>query len=269
MEFKALPLGYLNDLSTSILESTNAEFIREKLNLILDHYHLVTHEFHYDEGFWRARKCDSNRGFDYISELGSPPIELTKAGRLNEPNDPVLYTSINQYSTLEEIGALEGDYVHVVVYKQIPDRAICCGSIGEITHLHRWGVGLTSETLGNMLNDVIKQMPGEFGKSFLFTDAFLSSLIKDKNAKNTDYIHSRILANLIFTRNPNIDAIAYTGVALDTSRNYALKLPSVERTLEISGTFVVKITKKYKFGLYDIELLGVAKGIEHGGKIIW
>lgn len=269
MKFSTLQLGFLDELSSLILKSTDPIFIREKLNLILDHYQVINYEFHYDQAFWRARKCIDKNGFGNISELGPPPKELTREGRLNEINDPILYTSINQYSTLEEIKAEEGDHIHIVAYEQLPDRPIRCGTIGEITHINRWGSGLTSETVGNLLNRFMSSMPHEFGKSFLFTDSFLSSLLKDKNANNTNYIHSRILANLIFSRNPELDAIAYSGVALESSRNYAIKPSSAEHSLQMQASFVLKIIKKYKFGMYDFQIIKNAKGEEYDGKFIW
>lgn len=269
MKFSTLHLGFLDELSSLILKSTDPIFIREKLNLILDHYQIINYEFNYNHAFWRARKCSDKYGFRNISELGPPPKELTSAGRLNEVNDPILYTSINQYSTLVEINAEEGDHIHIVAYEQLTERPICCGIIGEITHLNRWGSSLTSEAVGNLLNSFMTGMPNEFGKSFVFTDSFLSSLLKDKNAKTTNYVHSRILANLIFCRNPNLDAIAYSGVALDSSRNYAIKPSSAEHSLQMQASFVLKIIKKYKFGMYDFQILRDAKGQEHDGRFIW
>lgn len=269
MKFTTLQLGFLDDLTTQIIESTDANFIREKLNLILDHYQIINYEFHYDRAFWRARKCPTKDGFANISDVGCPPTALTSPGRLNEAKDPVLYTSINQPSTLVEIGADEGDFIHVVAFEQIPNRAIRCGTIGEFTHIHRWGAGLTSDIVGKLLNEQMNKMPHEFGKSLVYTDAFLNSLLRDKDAKNNNYIHSRILSNLIFSRNPNLDAIEYTGVALESSRNYAIKPSAADRALQVGAHFVLKIHKKYKYGTYDFEVLRNAEGVESTGKIIW
>lgn len=269
MNLSTLPLALIDELSSSIPNSTNSEFIREKLNLILDHYQVINYEFQYNSAFWRARKCNDQNGFDNISELGPPPKHLTREGRLNEINDPILYTSTNKFSVLNEINAKEGDHIHTVAYMQRADHTICCATIGEITHINRWGSGLTSEAVGNLLNELMKNMPHDFGKSFVFTDAFLSSLLKDENAKHANYIHSRILANLIFSRNPKLDAIAYSGVALESSRNYAIKPSSADRSLQMEASFVLKITKKYKYGMYDFQILKNAEGIEFDGKFIW
>ncbi|MBK3458836.1 hypothetical protein [Pseudomonas haemolytica] len=269
MKITTLHLGLLEELTTKILKSTDANFVRDKLNFILDHYQIINYEFNYNQAFWRARKCPTDAGFRNISELGSPPIALTPVGRLNEANDPILYTSVNQYSTFMEIDAEEGDFIHIAAFKQSPDKNIRCATIGELAHMHRWGSGLSSEMVGNLLNDYMGKMPHDVGKSVIFTDAFFTSLLRDKEAKKTGYLHSRTLSNLIFSRIPGLDAIIYSGVALESSRNYAFKPACVERTLSIEATFVLKILKKYKYGIYDFEVLKNAEGVESDGTLIW
>lgn len=269
MEFKALSLPHLEELSTEILASTDIIFVREKLSFVLDYYQVINYEMKYDRAFWRARRCSTDTGFEHIGELDHPPSKYTVAGRLNEKNAPVLYLSANLMSTFEEVGASEGDFLHVAAFEQLPNELLRCAMIGEITHVHRWGSGLTSEMVGRLINRQLNQMPHDFGKSFVFTDAFLSSVLKDKSARHTQYLHSRTLASLLFQRNPGIDAIAYSGVASEASRNYAIKPKSAKRTLRISANFVIRIIKKYKYGMYDFEVLQNAKGVEFDGRIIW
>jgi len=269
VEFKALSLHHLEELSTEILASTDITFVREKLSFLLDYYQVINYEMKYDRAFWRARRCPTDTGFEHVGELDHPPSKYTVAGRLNEKNAPVLYLSANLMSTFEEVGASEGDFLHVAAFEQLPNELLRCAMIGEITHVHRWGSGLTSEMVGRLINKQLNQMPHDFGKSFVFTDAFLSSILKDRSARHTQYLHSRTLASLLFQRNPGIDAIAYSGVASEASRNYAIKPKAAERTLRISASFVIKIIKKYKYGIYDFEVLQNAQGVESDGRIIW
>lgn len=269
MELKALTLSYLDDLSTAISSSTDSAFVRSRLNFLLDYYQVINYEMGYDRTFWRVRKCPTDAGFERLSELSYPPAEYTVAGRMNERNCPVLYLSANLMSTFEEVGAAQGDYLHCVGFQLRPNESLRCAMIGEITHVHRWGAGLTSEVIGRLINQQLDHMPHDFGKSFVFTDAFLSSILKDRSARNTEYLHSRTLASLLFERNPRIDAIAYSGVASEDSRNYAIKPLAAERALDISGNTVIRITKKYKFGMYDFEVIRNARGFELDGLIVW
>lgn len=269
MTLRALALSYLDDLSAAILSSTDPAFIRSRLSFLLDYYQVINYEMKYDRAFWRVRKCPTEEGFERLNELSHPPAEHAVAGRLNERNSPVLYLSANLMSTFEEVGAAQGDYLHCVGFQLRPNESLRCAMIGEITHVHRWGAGLTSEVVGQLINQQLDRMPHDFGKSFVFTDAFLSAILKDRSARDTEYLHSRTLASLIFERNSGIDAIAYSGVASEASRNYAVKPVAVERALEISGNTVIKITKRYKFGMYEFEIIRDARGFESDGRIVW
>jgi hypothetical protein len=266
---RVLPIGYLQTLSRSILASTNASEIEKGLQMVLEYYGIINFDLGYAWPFWRGRICASSHGFKNINELSYPPRELTKAGRLNEPRAPLLYLSMNNLATLEEINASKGNYVHSIAYKIIAENKLRCGIIGEITHVARSGRALISEELGNHLNRILNNTEYEAGKSFVFTDAFLSSILRDRNASKTNYIHSRTLAKLIFEKHPGFDAIVYPSVALESAMNLAIKPESADRLLEIFGTSVIRVRKKYDYGIFDFELLGNAKGHDKNGDIRW
>lgn len=103
----------------------------------------------------------------------------------------------------------------------------------------------------------------------MFTDAFLSSILRDRDASKTNYIHSRTLAKLIFEKNPEIDAIIYPSIALESAMNLAIKPESADRLLGIFGTSVMLIKEKYDYGIFDFEVLRNAKGYEKNGDIRW
>jgi len=239
------------------------------LRIVMEHYGIINYKLGYDRPIWRARSCASSGGFKNIKELYYPPRELTKAGRLNEHGAPMLYLSMNLPTTLEEIDASERDYVHIIGFKIVGESKLLCGILGEITHVHRSGRALTSEDLGNHLNRILDEIDYEAGKSFVFTDAFLSSILRDRNASKRNYVHSRTLAKLIFEKHPGFDAILYPSVALEGAMNLAIRPDSVDRLLEISGTSIIRIRKKYDYGIFDFELLRNAKSYEKNGDIIW
>jgi hypothetical protein len=266
---KVLPIDYLQNLSRSILGSINVSEIEKGLRIVLEYYGIINFDPEYTLPFWRGRICASSDGFKNIKELSYPPRELTKAGRLNEPHAPLLYLSLNNLTTLVEINASKGNYVHSVAYKIIGKNKMKCGILGEITHVARSGRALISEELGNELNRILNKTEYEAGKSFVFTDAFLSSILRDRDASKTNYIHSRTLAKLIFEKNPEFDAIIYPSIALESAMNLAIKPESADRLLEIFGTSVMRVRKKYDYGIFDFELLKNAKGYEKNGDIRW
>ncbi len=269
MNQQVLALNYIDKLSSNILESSDPNYVESNLRHILDFYNITNYDFTYDRKYWRARKCDDKGGFNNISELGCPPKHLVNAGRLNEPNSPMLYVSPNQFSVLEEIGAKENDFVHMVAYQQKPEQKLSCGIVGEITQVHRWGTGLISDAASVQINRLLNEMSHEVGKSFVFTDAFLSSILKNPSAKNNDYLHSRILSKILFERNKFIDAIVYPSVALESARNFAIKPEVVDAKLNIESNFILKINKQYNYGLYDFEIIKMAKGHYSNGVINW
>lgn len=266
---KVLPIDYLQNLSRSILCSTIASEIEEGLRIVLEYYGIINFNLGNTLPFWRGRICPSSDGFKNIKELSYPPRELTKAGRLNEPSSPLLYLSLNNLTTLVEINASNGNYVHSIAYKTIGKNKLKCGIFGEITHAARSGRALISEELGTHLNRILNKIEYEAGKSFVFTDAFLSSILRDGNASKTNYIHSRTLAKLIFEKNPGFDAIVYPSIVLEGAMNLAIKPESADRLLEIFGISVIHVGKKYDYGIFDFELLRNANGYEKNGDIRW
>lgn len=68
----------------------------------------------YKEGhlFYRARMCPNNGGY-HCDEMGAPPHEKAKAGRVNPDGISVLYLSNSEKTTIYEIRA--GMYDHVAI----------------------------------------------------------------------------------------------------------------------------------------------------------
>jgi hypothetical protein len=77
------------------------------------------------------------------------------------------------------------------------------------------------------------------------------------------------LAKLIFEKHPGFDAIVYPSVMLEGAMNLAIKPESADRLLEIFGISVMRIRKKYDYGIFDFELLRNAKGYEKNCDIRW
>ncbi|WP_133407862.1 RES domain-containing protein [Parashewanella tropica] len=269
MNQQVLSLNYIDQISSNILESSDPTYVENSLRHVLDFYDLVNYELSYDRTYWRARKCDHESGFKNISELGCPPKHLVSAGRLNEPNSPMLYVSPNQFSVLEEIGAEVNDYIHMIAYRQNQEQKLRCGIVGEITQVQRWGTGLISDATSEQINRVLNEMTHEVAKSFVFADAFLSSILKDPNAKNSNYLHSRVLSKILLEKNEFIDAIVYPSVALESARNFAIKPDVANKKLSIASNFVLRINKKYKYGMYDFEVIKMASGQYGNGAIAW
>ena len=264
-----LPLDQLQAISHKVRTSSDPAEIESSLSLALGFYGLINYRYRYDRALWRGVLCDSNTGHANIKRVGHPPPELSKNGRLNEAGHPLLYASVNQFTVLEEIGAKTGDHVHMIAYGFKPDEKLRVGIVGEITQVHRWGRSLSSESLSQELNRILNGLEFEAGKSLVFTDALLTSILRDRNASDSDYLRSRILARLLFAKLEGIEAMIYPSVAHEGAMNLAITPHAADSKLQIGTTFVVHVGQKYDYGLYDFKVVRRAKGQHGDGTIDW
>lgn len=264
-----LPLDQLQAISRKVHTSSDPAEIERSLSLALGFYGLINYQYRYDRALWRGVLCDSSDGHTNIRRVGYPPPELSRNGRLNEAGHPLLYVSVNQFTVLEEIGAKAGDYVHMTAYAFKQGEKLRAGIVGEITQVHRWGRSLSSESLSQELNRILNGLEFEAGKSFVFTDALLTSILRDRKASESDYLRSRILAKLLFAKLDGLEAMIYPSVAHEGAMNLAITPHAADSKLKIGTTFVVHVLRKYDYGLYDFEVVRKAKGQHGDGTIDW
>ncbi len=269
MSSRVLPLDRLQTISRAVNDATDATEIEKNLSLVLSFHSLVNYQFRYDRALWRGVICESSCGYANIRRVGYPPPEVATNGRLNEAGNPLLYTSLNQFTVLEEIGAKPGDFVHLIAYAFRPKEMLRCGIVGEIAQVHRWGRSLSSEHLSKELTRILNGLEFEAGKSFVFTDAFLASLLRDRDASASDYLRSRILARLLFMKLEGLDAMIYPSVAHEGAMNLAITPRAADMKLKIGATLVVRVNQKYDYGLFDFEVVRSAKGQHADGTIDW
>lgn len=259
-----LPLQEVNELAKLILSTNDSEILLPAMNRIRKNLAIMTCQYSIDIPLWRARKCnDKPDGFDYIDEIMQPPAHLTPANRLNNANEPMFYLSTGPHAVLSEVHADIGDYFHVIGLKFKENKSITCASIGDISRYYKWQNLTSSESLDKLIAEV---SPSHID-SLIFTDTFLSGLLSDKNAKNEEYIRTRILADLLF-KNNKIDALTYPGVESEQQKNFAIKPNVIEDTFETAKTFVIKVTEKYLCGMYDFEVIRQNKDIDDKNRLI-
>lgn len=68
------------------------------------------------------------------------------------------------------------------------------------------------------------EMSLDVGLSAVYTDAFISSILQDPKASDNNYLHSRILASLLFKKQNDLDGLVYPSIALEHSMNFAPQL---------------------------------------------
>lgn len=269
MKIRLPRIEILQDKTRSILADTNPSSIRHKLVELFGFYEIINFSFGYEWPIWRIRKCGSSEGYVNLRDLSYPLPKQTRAGRLNNPGQPVLYVSLNNFTAFTEVAAEEEDYLHLIGFLIRRESKLRCAIIGEMFNTHRSGRATISEALTNALNGILNNSDYRASRSLVFLDAFLASLLADNNAAHSDYIHSRIVADLIFEKMSDIDAIYYPSVALENGINLAIKPESTDRLLEVSGTSVIKINRKFDYGIYDFSLVRNCMGLGSDGTIYW
>jgi hypothetical protein len=182
----------------------------------------------------------------------------------------MLYGVFNKNTALEEVGAEEGNYIHLIGLRIKKNNRIRCCVIGEIDRVHRSGRSMLSEELTAHLLRIIKnELPYKAALSFIFVDAFLSSLLRDPVASDNDYLYSRTVRRLLLEKQPTIEAICYSSVKLEGALNIAIKPEIADNRLDLAGTSVVKIERKFDYGLFDFSLVRNAADVRHDRRIVW
>jgi RES domain len=263
-------IGFLQDFTRALRAEAEPSVVHTKLSFLLAHYDVINWQLKYDWPIWRARRCSTAAGFESINDVIYPLPHRTPAGRLNDPHEPMLYGVFNKNTCLEEVGAEEGDFIHLVGFRLKKNTQMRCCVIGEIDRVHRSGRTMLSEELGaHLLRIIQEELPYEAAISFVFIDAFLSSLLRDPLAERTGYLHSRTVRKLLFQKQPDLEAICYSSVKMEGALNIAITPEAANNRLDLAGTSVIRIDRKFDYGLFDFSLVRNAADIRHDRHIIW
>lgn len=262
------PIDHLQEAAKSIKSDSNPTSIEDKLRRFIQHYDILNYEIK-SEVLWRARKAPSRNGYSNKKDIYYPPPQLTEHGRLNEANHPILYLSFNQFTTLTEVNAKKGENIHIVGYSLKHNQTIRALILGEYFYAHKGGQGNLPGNLNEWINKRLNSMNYEPGLSFVYMDAFLSSLLTDKTASENEYLHTRILAKVLFEKHPKINAIHYPSVVSHGAMNLAIKPEVADEALKVKGTSVLHIDDIFDHGLFRFSLVKNAKDYKQNGKILW
>lgn len=272
-EIKVLELDYMHSLAERIKASSDSQAIRNDIQYALDFYSIINFDFKYENPFFRARITNDGRPFTCTSEIYYPPHNVAKAGRLNENGSPALYLSLTCDVALAEVKAKEGDIVQVSAFRtKRENEGIRVALIGEKYKSVKGGNQFLSKEVADTYSDLVKRMSLDdrrMALAYLYSDMFFDEIITNPNAHEKNYIHSRIMADLIFNRNKYIDGIMYYSIASNNGMNIALPWEKADQHLALESTALIKIKKVYPYGLYDIEFIKKPKSFNKNGKIIW
>ncbi|MDN2481117.1 RES family NAD+ phosphorylase [Vibrio agarivorans] len=266
-----LELEYIHELAKLVLQSSCPEEVKRGLSQIVKFYDTTNFQLSFSMPYFRARKCTSSTGYASTSDIYIPPPKYTDAGRLNEAGKPVLYLCLSMATALSEIKATDGDYVQIGLYEP-KDKKLRLGLIGEkIGSIKQSGAYLPiekSEHYRKLIDNLNAKDP-KLAMAYLYSDGFLNEVLTDPSADSKNYLHSRALTNLIINKEPFLDGIMYHSLAHSGGMNIALPFESAQKNIGLGSTFVIKVNKKYKYGLFDYEVVSKGNVCSKSNSVTW
>ncbi len=251
--------------------ATNKAKLDEIFDKLIKYQPLLNYRFGRGGVYWRGCRAKSEAGFEHAHEVGPPPAASTKAGRLNDPAEPILYTSTRTHTVFNELSVKEGAYVHIIGVRIKPKATFHIMAVGELFHIFKTERsrilgGKIGATLNRMLNDT----DPDLGRRLIYVDALLDSYLADPNARDDEYLHSRAIARAIFKKVDLIEAFFYPSVCQEAGMNLAVRSDIYEKKMHIVSSQVVRITRhREDLGLFDYEICRHAKHVNDDGTFEW
>ena len=252
----------------AIRASVAEDEVQTHLRILLDTYPVMSFELGRGSVFWRGRKTGIEP-YANISHMSYPPSELAALGRLNNPGQPCLYAATRRSTVLTELGVVEGDYIQLIGFRVKPHHKLRVVAIGELFHVYKTGYTKSLGTdPGNALSRTLNAAGLDRGTKVVYVDAFLGNLLSDRNARDSSYVATRLLASLAYQKS-GADGLFYPSVQDHVGMNVALLPGQYDSATHPVCCQFVRITKVRDFGFFDSEILLEATNIGNAGEIEW
>lgn len=165
-------------------------------------------EYRKGEIFFRSRVCDSSKGY-CAKEMGAPPKEKVKSGRLNPEGIRVLYLSDELETTFYEVRAGVYDFVSVGKFRLIKDI-----SVADLTRIDQISPFVVAQSQLNIdlqqyaINvECLRQISAEIAKPLRFENVL-------------DYLPTQYICD--FIRSNGFDGVKYKSVMREGGNNIAV-----------------------------------------------
>jgi hypothetical protein len=263
-------IDYCEDLVKSAHSaSTKAQF-HEAVSPLLDVYKILSFGIGRASTHWRARIIERDR-YDRLADIDYPPKELVKRpGRMNGPGDPYFYVSTTAETAVAEVLPEEGQLVQVAGFRLVPDKILQLICVGEYQSVYKRGYTAFNGTdPGNTIGKILSRMSLEERQMHLFIDSFLADVISDSRARDNEYLYSRALRDLLFSR---IDA---HGITFPSARdaggaNFAVKPAPSDELYHNVCCMIVRVGKRRRYGPLELDSVGIATGLTSDRKhFVW
>ena len=236
-------INYRNDI---LNHSNNYNHIKEYFQEI-SRYLQYTEKVDIND-FYRIRKNDTCEPFMTRKELIYPEPNIKHEDRMNNTKFRVLYVSLNEYTAMAET-RIDNNYIgsFFQLTRFSTTTPLTVYKLGIFSELYlnsprdsKYVKAKLKDILGSEEHDITIQ-----GYSAL--ECAIADVLYDTDE---DYhILSSILADAIFTINPNVNAIMYPSMQNRYGVNLAIKKECAD-SLEISYSSLNQLEKVYPNGFY-------------------
>jgi hypothetical protein len=265
----AVQFDELDRIFEKIKKSRDIDEIGLDIARLFSEYKLLSYEL--PEGYciyWRGRKCDES-GYKNVADLSPPPSELCANNRLNDAGSPILYAATRLETALAEIGAKEGDYVHLLGMRVPPAISLKMALVGDYFHLSRSGVSpLVGADPDKKVIRALNAKGIQDSSRTVYVDAFLREILLADWQREIEYVHSRAIAREIFARRCDLDGVIYPSVSDGSGMNVAVAVGSVASKLTVVASQVVLIRKVRRYGVYETQVISQAHGIDEHANFV-
>ena len=151
----------------------------------------------------------------------------------------------------------------------LSNKSIRLIAIGDLFHVHKTG---HTRSLGRdpekCLSKFLNRCNRDLAQKILYVDAFLGEILADENAKNNDYLITRMIATAAYEKS-GARGMFYPSVQDYVGMNLSVISEDYFSNMHIVCSQVVKITKIHSYGFYDYEVIKQSEGIDNLNSFIW
>lgn len=269
LQFQQMPIKQCQAIIAEILSLKDIAEIRDRFSLLLQAQPLLNYNFGPGSIFWRGRKCDNLDGWKNVSDVWYPQPGVAKAGRLNNPYEPLLYLSSRRFTVFSEVRAKPADVIHILGCRIKEGKNIRIGLIGDLFHVYRTGLSMISSEVGRLLNNTLNSFDYEVGRSIVYVDAFLASVLRDPGASPNAYLFTRILGDLLLKKVIEVKSLFYPSIVQEGGMNLAVGSSVADDTIEVVTSSLVKIEEELGYGMYQYSHVRNCTAIDTDGNFRW
>lgn len=263
-------LNQLSKMAESLrganLRSRSVDSIKVELSEFLRGYRLLGIGRSSHQMWYRARLCETSKGYSSLHEMIYPSSGSPDFGRAQLPGSSVLYASWNVPTALDEVGAQPGDHVQLISLRPIANIDVPCHVVGEYQRFFSSGRSwIYSEILANEVAQMQATNFNEFMRC-VFIDSVISELFRYQVKRPFEYKITAAYSELLHLAQ---GGTIYPSVESFGAINIAIPAKVFDLKFEVVNTEVYKIEEAFGYGLYSLSPLRLSCDFQTSGDINW